>query len=586
MGGAINFITNKPINRTEGSAQITLGEYRQLNGDLMLNLRLTDTAATRLVLGATTNNGFRKTADGSSLDDDNKISARFQTMFGIGTGTRFLLEGDIAHQDIGQGARYNVRVLPYHATGSSKGYDDFDKPRLANPDRPGGTVSTTGGARAEFVTDALGFATLTATAAWRTLKFANSEDLDGTTAAQNRANGVLVSGIQLIQNERANSYSAETRLNSKGTSPFSWVAGLYYNRDNITRERENQTTVTPTTKNLYTGHSKNSSYAAYGEGQYKFDFGLGLFAGARFTDERKEYDLTRLTGPLAAPVINYTTVGSPGVAHKKLLTYRAGVDYRLNPHIFLFGSVSTGFKSGAFAEQPANATLARIPTAPEKVTNYEIGAKTDLFDRRLRFNVSGFIAKYKDYQTINIVPDASVGPGGVGVTIDTGNATIKGIETELVVAPVRWSDLTVRYTFLDARFDNLVQTSAILANGTAVRRDLAGNRLSRTPEHALNADLGFNSPHGAWGWLRAVITVDYSSDIYDDNDNDFIEYRRPRTLFDVSITYHVNDRLSAQAWVRNLTDKEYRVHQVDNANGLFVLYGPPRQYGLTLNAKF
>ena len=60
------------------------------------------------------------------------------------------------------------------------------------------------------------------------------------------------------------------------------MAGLYYNRDDIWRQRETQPTATPTTVNQYTAMANSRSYAAFGEGQYKFDFGLGLFAGARY----------------------------------------------------------------------------------------------------------------------------------------------------------------------------------------------------------------------------------------------------------------------------------------------------------------
>ena len=586
VGGALNFITAKPVAEAQGTAQFTAATFGQLNGDLMLNAALNDSIATRIVLGAITNDGFRRTPDGKPLDDENKYSGRIQTLFGMGSPTTVLLSADASGQKLAQNARYNVRVLPFRATGGDKGYDDFDSPRVGNPDRPGGIVSDTGGVRGEIVNDSLSFATVTATAAWRTLTFRSSEDFDGTTAAQNALDRVAVSGIQIIQNEDADSYSGELRFNSKASGPFTWVAGFYWNQDDISRVRESQTSVTPTTINQYTGVADNRSFAGFGELQYRFDFGLGVFGGLRYTDERKEYEVTRLTGPRAAPVINYTTVGTPGVSQQNLVTYRVGADYRLNRNIFVFGSVSTGFKSGAFQEQPGNAVLARIPTAPEKVINYEAGVKTDLLDRRLRFNVSVFHADYSDLQTIQVVPDATAGPGGTRVSTDTGDATINGVEAEAVFAPVRWFDVTARYAYLDATFDRLTQTSAILANGTAVFRDLAGNRLSRTPEHAVNVDLGVTSPRYGWGSLRGVVNVDYTSEIFDDNDNDFIEYRRPRALLNASLTYNVNDRYSVQGWIRNLTDETYRIHQTDTAGGLFVVYGPPRQVGVTLNARF
>ncbi|AUW57009.1 hypothetical protein C1T17_01840 [Sphingobium sp. SCG-1] len=586
VGGAINFITAKPKLDAEGSAELTLGEYGQRDAHMMLNVPVTDSIASRIVLGAVTNDGYRRTPTGRPLDDENKLSARFQTMFGLGSGTTFLLSGDIATQDLAQSSRFNVRVLPDNGSTKPRGFDDYDKPRVANPDRYGKIKAQTGGVRGEFVTDMLGFAALTATAAWRYVDYDSSDDLDGESASVNLARGLQVPAIQAVQVEHADSYSVETRLNSIGSGPLTWVVGLYYNNDEIDRDRETQTQVIPTTINLFRAHASTHSYAAYGEAQYKFDFGLGLFGGARYTDERKTYELMRLTGSRAAPTVGFSTFGTPGEAHSKLATWRVGADFRANNNIYLFGSVSTGFKAGAFPEQPSSAALARLPTAPEKVTNYEIGFKTDWLNRRLRFNVSAFNAVYDGLQTINVIPDASAGPGQTRVNVNSADATIKGIETEVIFAPVKLIDLTVRYSYIDATFDRFVQTTAILANGSAVQADLAGNRLTRTPEHAVTATLGLNTPEMDWGWLRFEGSLDYQSEIFDDAVNDLQEYRRPRTLFDASVTYNVNDRFYSRLWVRNLTDKEYRTWQVDQAGGLFVQYGPPRQFGVTLGAKF
>lgn len=583
VGGAINFITRRPGQLVEASAEATLGEYGQRDVHLMVNAPLTEAVATRLVLGAVTNEGFRKTSEGQPLDDDHKLSARLQTLIDLSEEDRLLLSADVAAQDLAQGSRFNVRLLPYD---EQRGFDDYDKPRIADPDRPGFIKARTGGARIEFVSDRLGFATLTAVGAWRFVDYNSSDDLDGASAAVNAATGVIVPAIQTLQVEYADSYSGEVRLNSSTDGPFTWVAGLYANRDEIDRDRETQLEVTPTTINLFRASSTNRSYAVFGEAQYRFASGLGVFAGARYTDEKKLYEITRFTGARAAPTINYSTVGDPGRSHEKVVTYRVGGDYRFNDNLYAFATISTGFKSGAFPEQPSNAVLARLPTAPEKVINYEAGLKTDWFDRRLRVNVSLFEAQYSDLQTIQIIPDLSQGPGASRVAVNTADATTRGIETEATLAPSRWFDLTLRHTYLDARFDRFVQTSAILADGTPVESDRSGNRLTRTPENALIAEVGVNSPAWSWGWFRLQASADYQSEIFDDAVNDRQEYRRPRTLFDASLSFNPDDQTFIRAWVKNLTDVEYRTFQVDQAGGLFVQYGPPRQYGVTIGATF
>ncbi|MGR4889429.1 TonB-dependent receptor [Sphingopyxis sp. LARHCG72] len=584
VAGSVNFVTAKPVDIAEANAQLTFGEYGQMNGNLMLNAPITDGLAARLTLGAVTNDGFRRTFDGRALDDENKLSARLHVRAELGPDTWLLLTGDIANQDLSDSSRYNVIVNPFTP---GEGYEDYAKPRRANPDRLGFTKSRTGGARAELSTDVLGFANWTTVAAWRALDYDFSNDLDGTDPATNAANGLPVSGIQVLAKEHANSYSVESRLSSLHDGPVSWVAGVFYNRDEVSRERESQLSATPTTVNRFFGNSINDSYAVFGEGQYKFDFGLRLFAGGRFTQEKKIYRASRLQGALAAPATSYDTGDAPGIFDKGVFTYRVGADFRFSNNVFAFGTVSTGFKSGAFQEQPGSAALARIPTDPERLTNYEIGLKTDWLDRKLRANVSAFWMDYRDFQTIKVVPDATQGPVGTRVTVDSADATIKGVESEFIVQPVDWFDATVRYTYLHPYFTRFIQTAGFLADGSPVFVDGAGNRLSRTPKHAVTATAGLQSSRdAAWGWLRAEVTMDYQSDVFENNINDFKEYRKPRTLWDASLTYHLDDRYSVQLWGHNLTDKEYRIWQTNGGTYQYVQYGAPRQFGVTLRAKF
>lgn len=249
VGGAVNFITAKPKDEASAQAQLTLGEFDQHDGHIVINLPVTKNIATRLVLGAVTNGGFRHTPNGLPLDDQDKLSARLQTLFNLGTGTSLLLSGDYARQNLAQDSRYNVAVLPFRTT-KPRGFDDYNTPRVANPDRPGGVNTHTGGAKAELNTDVLGFATLTATAAWRTLDYFSSDDFDGTDAATNKLNRVQVPALQVLQREHADSYSGETRLTSRGTGPLSGVIGIYYNHDDIFRERESQLAVVPTSRRL------------------------------------------------------------------------------------------------------------------------------------------------------------------------------------------------------------------------------------------------------------------------------------------------------------------------------------------------
>ena len=586
VAGAVNFITAKPTFDQEGSLSLTMGEYDQKDGKFMYNMPFSDKVAARIVLGSTKSSGYRQTADGRPLDDEEMLSGRVHLRVDLDDQSGFLFSADIADQNLGKSSRFNLFNRPFIP---GEGYQDVSDPRVNNPDHYGFTKTTTGGLRAEFETSALGFADWTTTAAWRTLDYDLSNDLDGTNAAGNAAANVAVTGVQVLAVEQADSYSLESRLTSADSGPLSWVLGVYYNKDEIHRERESQQSATPTTINRFFGDSSNESYAVFGEAQYAFDNGFRLFAGGRYTDESKEYAAKRLTGSLATPTTSYNTAASPGTSNEGVFTYRVGGDYRINDNVFVFGTVSTGFKSGAFQEQPGTAVLARAATAPEKVTNYEVGLKSDWLDGTLRANVSVFKMDYTDFQTIKTVPDASQPPAGTRTIVDTADAEVQGLETEFMYNPVDWFDATLRYTWLDTEFTKFIQTSAFLADGTPVFVNGAGNRLSRTPEHAVVGEVGFQTEEGAeWGWLRFDMTMDYQSEIFDNNINDFVEYRKPRTLLHSSLTYHIRDDLSLQLWGRNLTDEVYRTWQTNSGSGRYhlVQYGSPRQIGVTLNASF
>ncbi|MGQ7422880.1 TonB-dependent receptor domain-containing protein, partial [Streptococcus suis] len=75
--------------------------------------------------------------------------------------------------------------------------------------------------------------------------------------------------------------------------------------------------------------------------------------------------------------------------------YRVALQYRWSPALMTYAQVSTGFREGgvnprAFFPQQA------LPFGSETLTAYEVGLKADLFDRRLRFNLSGFYNKYNN----------------------------------------------------------------------------------------------------------------------------------------------------------------------------------------------
>lgn len=577
IGGAINYITARPDASDSNRLRIMLGDFGQQNVFGVFNRALSENIYGRIAVSSTKSDGFRTNlVDGGPLDEDERLSARGALLFDFGDNGELLVSADNTTDNTSGGARFNI---------APQGSVDPDHPPTsAYADRPGYVERDTGGARVEYNRN-VGFADLTVLAGYRYVDFASSEDLDGATVAQNAAIGLAVNALQVLMAEEAEAYSGELRLTSTDAGPLSWVAGIYALREEATRERESETAFLDTSENRFVGHNITEHAAIFGEATYEIIPGLRLIGGLRYTDENKAYDVTRYIGNPATPTINFTTVGNPGTTHEKKWTYRVGADYQVTDDAMLYGTISTGFKSGAFQEQP-NVATARVATDPEEATNYEIGLKSEWFDRALRFNIAGFYMDYSNLQRIAVINDLSGPPGSSVVITDTSDATIQGIEIDSAWWATDNLQFTLSYAWLDATYGTLIETLQINPDGSPLLNDSSGNRLTRTPEHKVVFGVSYETDTYDWGSLRASLNGNYESEVFDDSSNNFLEYRHARTLIDASLEYRVNDGVSITGWVNNLTDEVTRSHSTASSGGHFVQYGPPRQIGITVDLAF
>lgn len=122
---------------------------------------------------------------------------------------------------------------------------------------------------------------------------------------------------------------------------------------------------------------------------------------------------------------------------------RYNLTYKITPDAMLYGTFSKGFRPGG-----VNRTSGYGPYAADFLTNYEIGWKTQWFDRRVRWNGSLFLEDWKNFQF------SFLGPSSVTVIQNGGNARIKGIESELEWAVAGGLTLSTSFTLIDPRLQN------------------------------------------------------------------------------------------------------------------------------------
>jgi iron complex outermembrane receptor protein len=104
-------------------------------------------------------------------------------------------------------------------------------------------------------------------------------------------------------------------------------------------------------------------------------------------------------------------------------THKINLQYQIDPDAMVYFTWSTGFRPGGNN---------RLPTAgsynADTLTNFEIGWKTDWFDHRLRVNDAVFYERWNDVQT------AVQGQYGITSIVNSGNAKVEGLESELQLA--------------------------------------------------------------------------------------------------------------------------------------------------------
>jgi len=207
---------------------------------------------------------------------------------------------------------------------------------------------------------------------------------------------------------------------------------------------------------------KTTSKAAFGTLFWDLTDALSVTGGVRYTKDYKNYTYYRYNfdgitiNPFVDPVgaiygpgyDGPNSLNIPGLppgpvpGTVQALTGRQAVfegnrtdwhfsaDYRFNPAVMAYVSAGTGYKAGGVGPRPFNAEQAR-PFGPEKLTSYELGLKTDLFDRHLRFNAAVFYNDFTDAQIVLLSCPQYGGPGPCALPQNAGDAHVWGVEAEI-----------------------------------------------------------------------------------------------------------------------------------------------------------
>ncbi len=245
-------------------------------------------------------------------------------------------------------------------------------------------------------------------------------------------------GLRIRSDASFQQISQELQLLGSGfNDSLLWQVGAYYlNEDGQQQFSGTVPGIAPTPAFDEAIDNTTDSYAVYGQATYKVTDALSLTGGARWTKDEKDYADT-----CAGFFCFDDDGGAAAVALKDSwdeVTFKLGADYQLNADQLLYLSYASGFQAGGFRTLCfGNLSSSCGGTAfdPQTVDSFELGWKSDLFNKTLRLNAAAFYAMYDDIQQIVI-------NGAGGFPIDNiGKVDVYGLELEVAWAPI--SDLNV-----------------------------------------------------------------------------------------------------------------------------------------------
>ena len=337
--------------------------------------------------------------------------------------------------------------------------------------------------------------------------------------------------------------------------------------------------------------------AIYGAISLKFTDSLGLDVEGRYTDEKiRQFDLFNLTAGSPTQLKLSDTYFTPRVAFS----------WRLNTDVKFYLSGARGYKSGGFngntfcngsnAACPAGATYDQRQYKPETNVTYELGAKTEWLDHRLKLNGAIFLVDWKDLQN-NVARFVAAGtPISALVIGNLKGADSKGVELESTFQATDALRLDLGLSYADTTFkggstsdryriNEMCDNIICPANGS-----IAGNQIQRAPKTKANGAVEYAGMMAADWKYNARLEATYQAKQFLDEMN--IAWVPARTLLNAALSFDKN-QFSVLLWGRNLADKRYLANSLVlvGTNGarttsLASFYGEQREIGVTVSYKF
>jgi iron complex outermembrane receptor protein len=292
-------------------------------------------------------------------------------------------------------------------------------------------------------------------------------------------------------------------------------------------------------------------------------------------------------------------------------TWTIGLDWQATDDLFFYAASRRGYRAGGINAPKYGGTLVPFQSfSPEKVTDYEIGARTDwnIGDVSGRFNISAYIADTKNAQLgisgFSTIAGCTVGdpvfgqppfspdgdcirtndPSGTLMVANAGDKRTKGIEFDGYIIPVEGLKLSASASFLKQTTSKFAIPAAIAFYANAANGELP---LYSTPKKSGTLGLSYTLP-----LPDSVGEVVFNSNLYWSGGVNLVTLTtKSYSLTDARLDWNnvLGSGMDAGVFVKNIFDKDQIVAGSATAPSLpiaTVVYNEPRMFGLQLRYRF
>ncbi|QFU76248.1 TonB-dependent receptor [Halioglobus maricola] len=495
IAGAINITSNRPSDEFEGMVEAMYEfEYGGQQYNMVLNAPLTDSLSGRLAVrhDAPGDGWWENVATGDEGPEfDNwyaRGSLRWEATDNLEINAKY---------EYGDFQSDNTQTVVYQS--DFVGQENFAGvvpiPVVSDYDKGAGDAGTRKTTDTEVLALTidwhLDFATFTSISAYSAYDLLSTGDTDVAAAPS----------LHRTRWEDYEQYSQELRLVSPGGETIDWIAGAYYQRNELDISRRIETidflqSGPLSTSALYAPDpgvpsvfdQEGESWAVFGQGTWNVSDTLRLTLGLRYNEETKDLDKSTNSEGLqvrAGSNPNLLVYSDPANFYsiadlrqhnftdlsrdEDKVTYSTNVQWDVSDDTMLYASVSTGFKGGGFDESYSGAgyeirLVHPITNEPiggsvpgndpsilevedEEVLAYELGAKMSLLEGAAELNFAVFRMEYDNLQVSSLVGDVF----RVG---NAAEAISQGLEVDGRILLAEGLTIGGAMAYLDASYDD------------------------------------------------------------------------------------------------------------------------------------